>query len=338
MILNSLGWRAGGFHRRSSGVPSGYAKDSHPEQGLYQDIRSVEFQTAAKTCAPGSLPGRRQCCRGDPASRHVHPVFSSSQILIPSSPCLLLLIRSLAATFFTVYESTKSLLRTACPSSTPQPVIHSIASATAELSSCLILTPAEVIKQNAQMIRRQPEAGSAAASTSLRAFRMLQASEGGVLRRLWSGYTALAARNLPVTAMQFPAFEAIRSRVWTWRDRRATRKEIGGVVSGQGIVETGVVNGLSAAASGAFAAALTTPTDVVKTRMMLSTSEEGQGKETRTAERRKSTRLSGFQVAKLVYHERGIRGLFRGGVFRMAWTAVGSGLYLGTYEAAKVWL
>ena len=36
--------------------------------------------------------------------------------------------------------------------------------------------------------------------------------------------------------------------------------------------------------------------------------------------------------------ESGVKGLFRGGLLRAAWTALGSGLYLGVYESGKDYL
>jgi len=36
--------------------------------------------------------------------------------------------------------------------------------------------------------------------------------------------------------------------------------------------------------------------------------------------------------------ESGVKGLFRDGSLRAAWTALGSGLYLGVYESGGVWL
>ena len=194
----------------------------------------------------------------------------------------------------------------------------------AELSSCLILTPAEVIKQHAQMIRKE-SVSQEWGSTSMRALAMLRDAPEGATRRLWSGYTALAARNLPFTALQFPLFEAVRAHVWRVLDDGETRKQAGGVEAGQRVLQTGAVNGVSAAVSGSIASGVTTPTDVVKTRMMLLGDE---GKKHRT----------GFQVAIHVYREKGVPGLFRGWLLRSAWTALGSGLYLGTYEGAKVWL
>lgn len=174
------------------------------------------------------------------------------------------------------------------------------------------------------MIRKEP-GSQVKGSTSMRALSMLRDAPEGATRRLWSGYTALAARNLPFTALQFPLFEAVRARVWRALDDGETRKQGGGIQEGQRVLRTCAVNGVSAAISGSIASGVTTPTDVVKTRMMLLGDE---GKRHRT----------GFQVAIQVYREKGLPGLFRGWLLRSAWAALGSGLYLGTYEGAKVWL
>jgi solute carrier family 25 (mitochondrial S-adenosylmethionine transporter), member 26 len=262
----------------------------------------------------------------------------------------------------------------------PTPLVHSLASGTAELASCLVLTPAEVIKQNAQMIRSSGgsspgRSGGWKNSTSIQALRKLAGPEdtGGPARRLLTGYTALVARNLPFTALQFPIFEALRQRIWQSRDRRSDsiqtvkdgqagveggeRKVEQGVMA-RGLLETGLVNGISAATSGAMAAVVTSPADTVKTRMMLLAGEERQQQvrfeeqEQRKASGQMRLRetqkqldsavrrhgMNGMQVARLIYQERGVYGLFRGGLLRAAWTALGSGLYLGTYEVAKVWL
>lgn len=72
-----------------------------------------------------------------------------------------------------------------------------------------------------------------------------------------------------------------------------------------------------------MAAVVTTPVDVVKTRVML---DAGRG------------RVGVVDVVRGVVRSEGWRGLMRGGALRGGWTAVGSGLYLGSYEGAKVWL
>ncbi|KAL8322626.1 hypothetical protein RB593_004570 [Gaeumannomyces tritici] len=227
-----------------------------------------------------------------------------------------------AGVFFATYESVKSALPRALPE--------------------------EIVKQNAQMIRSQGGGSrGGGGGTSLQALRMLRTSEGGVNRRLWTGFSALAARNLPFTAMQFPMFEHVRASLWRWRDgrRRArglaappSRREAGGADNGRGLMETGLVNGVSAALGGSVAAVATTPIDVVKTRIMLLGGEGRAGAASGRTSSGGRGRDGGFEVAKNVYTELGVRGLFRGGLFRAGWTALGSALYLGTYEVAKLWL
>ncbi|KAK1463899.1 hypothetical protein CMEL01_12660 [Colletotrichum melonis] len=244
-----------------------------------------------------------------------------------------------AGIFFATYESMKKTI-----SSTdllPQPFVHASASAIAEMGSCLVLAPAEVIKQNAQMLRKQDNSSNGTRrSTSLEALQRVTSS--GAQRRLFSGYTALVARNLPFTAIQFPIFEHVRKTVWTSRSQgRAEGNE-------QGLVETAVVTGTSAGAAGAFAAFITTPSDVVKTRMMLSAGEAGDNSHShsnsspshveKSASPRSKPKRGSLEVTRDVYQRHGVRGLFRGGGLRAVWTAVGSGLYLGTYEMSKVWL
>ncbi|KAL2200207.1 mitochondrial carrier domain-containing protein, partial [Corynascus similis CBS 632.67] len=248
-----------------------------------------------------------------------------------------------AAVFFASYESAKSLLRSLLPTATPSPAIHAVASAGAEMASCFILTPAEVIKQNAQVLRRS-RSSKHSLSSSLQALRMLRQSENGVARTLWRGYTTLVARNLPYTAIQFPIFEYLRGRLWQQWLGRSSDVTPGSVtwppVSEETnasmhnnlirhLVETGLITGTAAAVSGSLAAAVTTPADVVKTMVMLGAREVPYNKSNK-----KSVRV----VVREVLRESGSRGLFRGGGLRAAWAALGSGLYLGSYEVSKVWL
>lgn len=255
-----------------------------------------------------------------------------------------------AGAFFTTYESVKSGLQkvNTYNGSTPllpQPVIHSLASATAELVACFILTPAEVLKTNAQMIR-QPSTSTSGSSTlrpksvTLQALKQFKRPS-----QLWTGYTALAARNLPFTAMQFPLFEYLKETAKDYRKKNGT-------YSGS-LLETGAMTGLSAGTAGSLAAWITTPVDVVKTRLMLKaagqsseTNAENEVKKARAqgqslremAKEKGVRRKNGLQVAREVISENGIKGLFRGAALRSCWTFLGSGLYLGVYESGRVYL
>lgn len=258
-----------------------------------------------------------------------------------------------AGAFFTTYEGAKSLLAKVNPtlkgsssSLVPQPIVHSAASAIAELVSCFILTPAEVLKQNAQMIRRQGRSSGSKLSAvfqqsvTLQALRQFQ-SPG----QLWRGYTALAARHLPFTAMQFPMFEHLKACLKKYRKRN-------GKFTGR-LSETALITAISAGGAGSIAAVLTTPVDVVKTRIMLSASGDGskdQAKKEVERARRQGRPLkqlanekgvvkkSGLTVTQDIFRESGFKGLFRGGALRAAWTALGSGLYLAVYDSGRLWL
>jgi hypothetical protein len=263
-----------------------------------------------------------------------------------------------SGTFFTVYEGVKASLNRHNTSSSgnpflPTPVVHGLASGTAELVSCAILTPAEVIKQNAQMVDNSKKDGPKVNATmqTLQRFRSNPFA-------LWRGYTALAGRNLPHTALQFPMFEWIKARVNRYRDEKGIRTHT--------LLESGMTTALSAGAGGSVAAVITTPIDVIKTRIMLSAAEGGSDKNAKpgiprnvneakdavmeatgkTVESAKkgvskvvnARQTTSYQIGREIYQEHGIKGLFRGGALRGAWTLIGAALYLGVYESGRVYL
>lgn len=236
--------------------------------------------------------------------------------------------------FFTTYEALKYTLNESTPPNStlfiPQPVINAVSSGGAELVSCAILTPAEVVKQNAQMMKKEIKGVNPTV-------RVLKEFRKNPLR-LWSGYTALAGRNLPFTAMQFPVFEQLKSYFMEER-RKKTGKKV------DGIFERASITAMSAGIAGSGAAWITTPIDVIKTRMMLAAGKQGNAKqETRDIGKLLTEGLASkstkgiWQTAKEVASTDGLRGFFRGAALRAVWTALGSGLYLGVYEGGRFYL
>ena len=69
--------------------------------------------------------------------------------------------------------------------------------------------------------------------------------------------------------MQFPLFERLKGGIKEYRDEK-------GLTRG-GVVEMGVITAVSAGSAGAVSAVITTPIDVVKTRVMLAAGEGGSG-------------------------------------------------------------
>ena len=196
-------------------------------------------------------------------------------------------------------------------------------------------------KQNSQVSNKLFDGGA-----TVQAFRKFNSPT-----QLWRGYTALAGRNLPFTAMQFPMFEHLRSSIYAYRKRA-------GKATGS-LWETGIVTAVAAGSAGAVAAVITTPIDVVKTRIMLSAADTGQsrgedyskvikeiesqGKDAKAEiekaqQAARGGRAGGLAVGKEILKTEGINGLFRGGALRGLWTALGSGLYLGVYESGRRYL
>lgn len=254
-----------------------------------------------------------------------------------------------AGAFFTTYEACKAGLKKIDSASggqlIPQPLIDSASSSVAELVSCFILTPAEVLKQNAQMVRKPAHGDKSRTSVFQPSATMQALKTFQKPSQLFRGYTALAARNLPFTAMQFPMFEHLKLKAKDYRKEK-------GIATGT-IMETATITGLCAGAAGSIAAVITTPVDVVKTRIMLSAAgtdsekdAKQMGNQARTKEKsvealakeKGGMKKTSLQVAREIVKEGGVKGLFRGGALRGVWTALGSGLYLGVYESGRVWL
>uniref|UniRef100_A0A8B9XBJ8 Mitochondrial S-adenosylmethionine carrier protein n=1 Tax=Bos mutus grunniens TaxID=30521 RepID=A0A8B9XBJ8_BOSMU len=146
-----------------------------------------------------------------------------------------------AAAFFVTYEYVKWILHTDS-SSYLMPVTHMLAASVGEVVACLIRVPSEVVKQRAQV---------SASSGTFHIFSNILCQEG--IQGLYRGYKSTVLREIPFSLVQFPLWESLKA-LWSWRQDHV-------VDSWQSAV--------CGAFAGGFAAAVTTPLDVAKTRIML---------------------------------------------------------------------
>ncbi|CAI6334315.1 unnamed protein product [Periconia digitata] len=218
--------------------------------------------------------------------------------------------------FFSTYESLKRVIGS---TGIPQPAVHAFSSSVAQLLNCAVVTPAEVLKQNAQILKHDAQTKKRISPTT-EVTRMLMKHPAG----LWRGYTALAARDLPFTALQFPVFEYLKKNLTVRRSRMKDGEPV------TGVFERARISAASAGIAGSAAAWITTPFDVVKTRMMLEASEESKN--------RREIRRSVLQILQSILRDDGVTGLFRGGLVRAMFTIAGNGMYMGCYEGAKFYL
>lgn len=208
-----------------------------------------------------------------------------------------------AALFFASYESIKVALRCAREKGGyggewSEPVEHMAAASVGEIAACAVRVPTEVVKQRAQALQ-QP--------SSLAALKFILSQRAtigvaGVWREMYRGWSITVVREIPFTVIQFPLWEGLKE----WRGRKTGRE-------GTSAVESGLFGSIA----GAVAAGITTPLDVLKTRLMLA------------REREKVLPLLGR-----ILKESGPRAFLAGMGPRVLWISAGGAVFLGSYQWA----
>lgn len=224
-----------------------------------------------------------------------------------------------AAFFFCTYEGVKARLDRPASSDpgsrsrSREAANHMLAASAGEVAACAVRVPTEVVKQRAQAGHH---AGSSLAS--LRAILSLYPTAGlrAVWLELYRGWSITIFREVPFTVIQFPLWEALKD----WRCDRRRRRHRSGDDDGNN-QPLGQVSALESAAygslAGAVAAGLTTPLDVLKTRVMLDSRKVGLA-----------------SMVRRMASEEGIRAFFAGLAPRTMWISIGGAIFLGSYQWA----
>lgn len=203
-----------------------------------------------------------------------------------------------AALFFVTYEGVKHALDKNTNTTggggpsfgAGSPYTHMLAASLGEIAACAVRVPTEVVKQRAQ-------AGQFASSAQ---------ALGAILRgpsvfsNLYRGWGATVLREVPFTVVQFPLWEAMKA----WRRGKKNGQEVSAV-------ESAAFGSLA----GGIAAAATTPLDVLKTRIMLSTE-----------------RQSLATMVRSIMAEKGASAFFAGLGPRVTWISIGGAIFLGSYQ------
>ncbi|KXX75000.1 putative mitochondrial carrier protein PET8 [Madurella mycetomatis] len=241
-----------------------------------------------------------------------------------------------AAFFFCTYEATKSFLPVPpqseqSPAWTSHAATHMLAASLGEIAACAVRVPTEVVKQRAQAGQH----GGSSLSSLLHILRQRPAAGlAGVWCELYRGWGITVMREVPFTVLQFPLWEALKA--WGRERRARTGRGLFGDthvhlasssssspkdhlgVGGGGLSEVSAAeSGLYGSIAGGLAAAVTTPLDVLKTRVMLS-----------------SQRESMVRIATSILQEHGVRPFFAGIGPRVMWISIGGAIFLGSYQWA----
>jgi solute carrier family 25 S-adenosylmethionine transporter 26 len=201
-----------------------------------------------------------------------------------------------SAVFMAVYEPVKQAVTAAVPAERGflGPLAAGVA---AGLASSIVRVPTEVIKTRMQTGEFKH------AATAL---RTIVAREGA--RGIFAGYGSFLLRDLPFDAIEFVAYEQFKKNYKALvlkheRDLNSAEHSVFG------------------ATAGAFTGLVTTPLDVLKTRLMIQ-GTSGQYKNV-------------FDCASKIAKQEGPGALMRGWQPRVLWIGIGGSIFFTVLEAAK---
>lgn len=200
-----------------------------------------------------------------------------------------------AALFFSTYETSKNIIGKMVDPKYESGV-YMVSSSFGEVAACLVRVPTENVKQKLQagVYNKTGEAVS------------------GILKEMgprgfYVGYLTTVAREIPFSFIQFPIYEGLKKK---WSAYQG--EQVGPLQSS-----------LCGSFAGGFSAAVTTPLDVVKTRLMLGKDAEGVAYK------------GAMDTVTRIYAEGGPGRFFLGVGPRTMWISIGGCVFFGAYEGAK---
>jgi solute carrier family 25 S-adenosylmethionine transporter 26 len=181
-----------------------------------------------------------------------------------------------------------------------EPLMHMAAASAGEVAACAVRVPTEVVKQRAQAVQYPSSRAALWGILSQRS----EVGVAGVWRELYRGWSITIMREVPFTVIQFPLWEALKS--WSLSRSSTNRTQVS---AGESAVCGSV--------AGAIAAGITTPLDVLKTRLMLA-----------------REKVPASTMLATILRESGPRAFFRGIGPRIMWISIGGAVFLGSYQWA----
>jgi solute carrier family 25 S-adenosylmethionine transporter 26 len=202
-----------------------------------------------------------------------------------------------AAVFFSTYESFKGALKKA-NNGEAQWWHHSVASSLGEICACSVRVPTMLIANNMQVGKF---------ASVIEAVTAIHAAGG--IGAFWTGFGTMVARDIPFACLQFPIYEKTKA-VWAGY---------------QGAPTSPLQGACCGSFAGSISGAMTTPLEVVKTRIMLDGSIGSQSK-----------KYTGtLSTLSTIAREEGVLALYSGIAPRVFWITLGGFVFFGAYENAS---
>ncbi|EGV65378.1 hypothetical protein PSN45_002458 [Yamadazyma tenuis] len=223
------------------------------------------------------------------------------------SPAILGSLPSTAA-FFGMYEySKRTLIKDLRMNET---LAYFLAGILGDLASSVFYVPSEVLKTRLQLQGRYNNPYTKGSGYNYKglvdAVKTIHRVEGS--RTFVFGYKETLFRDLPFSALQFAFYERFRQLAIFYNDSEDL--SIGAEL-------------LSGASAGGLAGVLTTPLDVIKTRI-----------QTATEASTSAVQMSTIKALRSIYHTEGVLGMFYGVGPRFIWTGIQSSIMLLLYQVS----
>lgn len=208
------------------------------------------------------------------------------------------------ATYLSTYEEAKRQITSVTSLQPSSPVLHLMSGLIAETVSAVFWVPMEVIKQRAQV-----RSGALSAASSTVIAKDLLMNEG--MRGLFKGYGLTVAVFGPYAMVYFMAYE--RFKLIAARENKGNSERL-----------PHSTVALCASGAGAIAGGITTPLDVIKTRI------QTQGDKNASTGYRNA-----LHAGSVIAREEGLRGFWKGLSARVLWIMPGTAITFTTFEFLK---
>lgn len=216
-----------------------------------------------------------------------------------------------SALYFGGYESSKRILNEKYGNKLNRPSIHVLSAATGNIVSSLVFVPKEAIKQQMQAFKTNSVQLPNSMVSSVEGVKKI--GLGTVMQNLYKtkgikgfypSYRATLLRNIPSAMIRFTVYEELRLLTKTFMSPQL--QSLGYLVSGT--------------LSSSLASFLTTPFDVVKTRIATGVLPRGS---------------KVFPSLVLIAKKEGFSGLFAGVQARLIWSGLFGGIGFTCFEKCK---
>jgi hypothetical protein len=220
------------------------------------------------------------------------------------------------ALYFTGYEFCKSWLNKYHTYYLNEPIIHFLSGFFADICGAIIWVPMDVIKQRLQVQKSFNNLHNKY-QNSFHTLKTIYVEEG--ITGLYKGYGAALATYGPFVGIYFVGYEQSK-KFYKYILKKDSDDQL-----------TFLSNLASGAQAGAFAAMVTTPMDVIKTRLQV------QSKKITINNNNINTIYSNsFDAIKKIFKQEGIKAFVRGIPVRILWIAPGSAITMAVYEKVKL--